>query len=238
MTFKHFCTCVALPQGDFAEFLHAKAADRQKILIKLLGYEKYEDSSQRRSGRHRAAAAGGYFKNQLGQYADATEDAVADLAARADDLTALSESVRAMLPRLDEATRAHLSADGMVTTLTGEIDALTSVRRPDGIAELAATQLEAEEQLAACEAAFTAADAADRAARRALSEAPERASEHVRRAWAELAAAEAELPDLVETARSTTEKNQQVCTDLDKVNRALPTLRLEVDKACKREKRG
>ncbi|HST48712.1 AAA family ATPase [Jatrophihabitans sp.] len=237
LTFKHFCTCVALPQGDFAEFLHVKAGERQRILTKLLGYEKYEQIA-RSAGAEATALQqrAETLEAQLGQYADATEEAVADLAGRADDLTELSESVRAMLPRLDEATRAHLAADGKVTTLTGEIDALTSVRRPAGIAELAATQLEAEEQLAVCEAAFTAADAADRAARRALSEAPERAKlEHVRRAWAELAAAEAELPSLVETARSTAEKNEQVCTDLDKVNQALPGLRLEVDKACKRE---
>ena len=42
LTFEHFCTCVVLPQGDFAEFLHARAGDRQKILVKLLGLEVYD----------------------------------------------------------------------------------------------------------------------------------------------------------------------------------------------------
>src|SRR5512142_2075690 len=32
LSFEHFITCVVLPQGDFAQFLHATAGERQKIL--------------------------------------------------------------------------------------------------------------------------------------------------------------------------------------------------------------
>ena len=41
LSFEHFITCVVLPQGDFAQFLHATAGDRQKILVRLLGLEVY-----------------------------------------------------------------------------------------------------------------------------------------------------------------------------------------------------
>src|SRR3954452_9459538 len=41
LDFSQFTKCVALPQGEFAEFLHAKPADRDKILTRLLGLEVY-----------------------------------------------------------------------------------------------------------------------------------------------------------------------------------------------------
>ena len=37
LPFEHFTSCVVLPQGEFAEFLHAKPGDRQAILTRLLG---------------------------------------------------------------------------------------------------------------------------------------------------------------------------------------------------------
>src|ERR1700742_191157 len=42
LPFEQCCTCVVLPQGDFAQFLHAKPADRQKTLTRILGLGVYE----------------------------------------------------------------------------------------------------------------------------------------------------------------------------------------------------
>ena len=39
LDFRQFTTCAVLPQGDFARFLHAPPADRQKLLTQLLGFE-------------------------------------------------------------------------------------------------------------------------------------------------------------------------------------------------------
>jgi exonuclease SbcC len=55
LTFEQFCTCVVLPQGDFAEFLHASRSDRQKILLKLLGAKHYDAIA--RAANVRAAEA-------------------------------------------------------------------------------------------------------------------------------------------------------------------------------------
>ena len=61
LSYEDFCQCVVLPQGQFANFLHAKASDRQEILLRLLGAEHYrkmmdagEPARQRRcaAGRH------------------------------------------------------------------------------------------------------------------------------------------------------------------------------------------
>jgi exonuclease SbcC len=41
LPYEQFTKCVVLPQGDFAAFLHAKPAERQKILVNLLGLDVY-----------------------------------------------------------------------------------------------------------------------------------------------------------------------------------------------------
>ena len=41
LPYEQFTKCVVLPQGEFAAFLHAKPADRQRILVNLLGLDVY-----------------------------------------------------------------------------------------------------------------------------------------------------------------------------------------------------
>jgi exonuclease SbcC len=202
LTFKHFCTCVALPQGDFAEFLHAKAADRQKILIKLLGLEVYERIG-RRAGvtaeqqKQRAAV----LTEQLGSYADATEEAVAELAARMTALAELDTRVNAALPGLHDAARAHDEARQRVATLTQELSVLDAVERPDGVEDLESRRRTAAEAATKARAGLEAAETADEAARAALAAAPTRSElERIRADRTELAATEQALPDLEEAA--------------------------------------
>ncbi|MDQ7808007.1 SMC family ATPase [Amycolatopsis sp. A133] len=204
LTFKHFCTCVALPQGDFAEFLHAKAADRQKILIKLLGLEVYERIG-RRAGvtaeqqKQRAAV----LTEQLGSYADATGEAVAELAARMTALAELDARVNAALPGLTDATRAHDEARQRVATLTSELEVLDAVARPDGVEDLETRRRAAADAAAAARAALETAETADEAARAALAAAPARSElERIRADRTELEETEKALPRLEEAAKA------------------------------------
>ncbi|HET6710693.1 SMC family ATPase, partial [Amycolatopsis sp.] len=204
LTFKHFCTCVALPQGDFAEFLHAKAADRQKILIKLLGLEVYERIG-RRAGvtaeqqKQRAAV----LTEQLGSYADATEEAVAELAARTTALEELDSRVNAALPGLTDATRAHDEARQRVAVLTSELKVLDGVTRPDGVEDLETRRRAAADAATAARTALEAAETADETARAALAAAPDRGElERIRAARTELADIEQALPRLDEAAKA------------------------------------
>jgi exonuclease SbcC len=83
LPFDQFCMCVVLPQGDFAEFMHAKPAARQQMLTRLLGLGVYESIAK--AANHEAAAAGERVEvlaGQLAGYADATEEAVAQADAR------------------------------------------------------------------------------------------------------------------------------------------------------------
>ncbi|MGK3204789.1 AAA family ATPase [Amycolatopsis sp. MEPSY49] len=207
LTFKHFCTCVALPQGDFAEFLHAKAADRQKILIKLLGLEVYERIG-RRAGvtaeqqKQRAAV----LTEQLGSYADATEEAVEELAARMTALADLDARVTAALPGLTDATRAHDEARQSVATLTKELSVLDALERPEGVEDLEARRQAAADAATTARTGLETAETADEAARAALAAAPARGElERIRAARTELAEAENALPGLEEAAKAASE---------------------------------
>ena len=56
LSYEDFCQCVVLPQGQFADFLHAKASERQEILLRLLGAEHYRQMMVR--ANQRASDAG------------------------------------------------------------------------------------------------------------------------------------------------------------------------------------
>ena len=87
LSYDHFTTCVALPQGEFAEFLHAKASDRQDILSSLLGYQLYEELQSRANSRAREKrATATALETTLAGYDDATEQQVNDLDSRASQL--------------------------------------------------------------------------------------------------------------------------------------------------------
>ncbi|MFD0822611.1 AAA family ATPase, partial [Micromonospora zhanjiangensis] len=57
LPYEQFTTCVVLPQGQFADFLHAKPATRQQILVNLLGLGVYESIQKRAADRANRAEA-------------------------------------------------------------------------------------------------------------------------------------------------------------------------------------
>ena len=76
LSYDDFCQCVVLPQGQFAAFLHATAGDRQKILLRLLGAEHYQQMMTRANQRASAAAQrADALAETLATFADATPDA-------------------------------------------------------------------------------------------------------------------------------------------------------------------
>src|ERR1700678_659435 len=51
LSYEDFCQCVVLPQGQFANFLHATPKIRQEILLRLLGAEHYRQMMTRANQR-------------------------------------------------------------------------------------------------------------------------------------------------------------------------------------------
>lgn len=196
LPFDQFCMCVVLPQGDFAEFMHAKPAARQQMLTRLLGLGVY-DSIAKEANREAAAAAEriDVLTGQLTSYADATEEAVTEAEARVAALSELSERITQQLPELVAASNAVATADGVVARLRDERARLAALAVPEGLPELDARQRSATEEAESARHGCAQAEAADTEAREQRAAAPDRGPlERARQNHAELATALADRP--------------------------------------------
>jgi exonuclease SbcC len=144
--YDHFTQCVLLPQGRFAEFLHAKPGDRQDLLIKLLAFAVYEQVGQRARERGRLAASRLTIAEQrLAELGEITQEMIeaaarrvadlADLTLRVDidvtDIVGLRSDLAHAVERVGEAGR-HLPQ-------------LAALRMPDEVPALAARLSAADE---------------------------------------------------------------------------------------------
>ncbi|HEU4422870.1 MAG TPA: SMC family ATPase [Pilimelia sp.] len=138
LPYEQFVTCVVLPQGEFAEFLHAKPATRQQILVNLLGLHVYERIREQATARAvRADAQLAAVDQLLGGLAGIDDAAVAAAQARAAATRALAAAVVAAVPRLDEAQRRAAAEAAALADLDGDIARLRAVRAPAGTAAVA-----------------------------------------------------------------------------------------------------
>src|SRR6185503_17601210 len=104
LPYEQFTSCVVLPQGQFADFLHAKPATRQQILINLLGLHVYEEVQTRAAGRAKTAEDKlTVVDQQLEGLADATDEAVEAAAAQLERMRALTTAVEQAVPGLRAA---------------------------------------------------------------------------------------------------------------------------------------
>ena len=94
LPYDQFVTCVVLPQGEFAEFLHAKPATRQQILVNLLNLSVYGSIRERAVARaSKAEAELTAAQRLLTDLADADEAALARAESRLSAVTTLAEAV-------------------------------------------------------------------------------------------------------------------------------------------------
>jgi len=233
LPYEHFCQCVVLPQGEFADFLRARPADRRTILLKLLGAGLYTEIGQRANGR--AGLAGQraeLLAEQLVGLADATEDAETHAVQRESALAALVETVRQDVPRLRSATRAMESAGYDLDRIVTERDLLAGLTVPDDVAELDDAHTAAQAALSVAAAAEAAARQADRDARDRLAAAPDRGPlDQALRDHAELARVGAALPDARATARQAAERLTATITQAGSASTALEQARSARDVA-------
>ena len=137
LDFEDFCTCVVLPQGDFATFLQASVGQRQDILLKLLGARHY-DAIGRLAGRRAndARARVDALTGELTGYAEATEEA--ETAARRREIelvTLLADVTEDVTAAIRLATERETAAAGAARA-TAELIRLDDVAAPDDIDEL------------------------------------------------------------------------------------------------------
>jgi exonuclease SbcC len=138
LPYEQFTSCVVLPQGQFADFLHAKPATRQQILVNLLGLHVYEEVQTRATTRASTAEAKlGVVDQQLEGLADATDEAVETAEKHLARMRALVADVERAVPGLRAAREAEASAAAARDALDAELKALADVRTPGGIDETA-----------------------------------------------------------------------------------------------------
>ena len=226
LPYEQFTSCVVLPQGEFARFLHAKPAQRQEILVNLLGLHVYQRIGERagmlqRDAETRAAAA----RSLLADVADANDAALADAERAVAEARELVERVEAELPALAEARAAGEAARAELVRVEQEIATLDAVHTPDGVATLSEEVAAARAAAAKAEEAVQAAEEQEEKLRAELAAAGDRAAlerlaaAHVERA--RLADRLSELATAVAAARK----------EHDRVAKALATARSKAEQA-------
>lgn len=137
LTFEHFNTCVVLPQGEFARFLHEKPADRQDLLVELLGLGVYDRMRELANQRARAAQTEGeLLDRQLADLADATPAARKDLAGRVKLLANLKAAIEEAQPELDRLAAEATAARDQAAALTAQAQLLTGLQVPQDVHEM------------------------------------------------------------------------------------------------------
>jgi exonuclease SbcC len=138
LPYEQFTSCVVLPQGQFADFLHAKPATRQQILVNLLGlgvYEEVQKLATERAGQAEAKLE--TVDKLLGGLADVDDETLADVQRQVDRMRELAGAVAVAVPELEQARATAREQAAALAALDAELTVLAGVRPPDGIAELA-----------------------------------------------------------------------------------------------------
>ncbi len=175
LNFEHFCTCVVLPQGEFAALLHAEPRKRQDMLLALLDLGLYERMGQ--AARARAAAAGARVESLDGMLAsldDASEEILKEAERRVGVLDKLVERIDEARPRLGELTATIAAARAEADEAAGRVKALTGLVVPADVKALAAKAKTGRDELAELVAAHEAATGFLETAETAMADAPDR----------------------------------------------------------------
>jgi len=187
LTYEHFTQSVLLPQGRFSEFLHAKASERQNLLVELLAFGVYETVGQK--ARERAKLAGELAqraKDTLAGLPDASQKAEAAAAERVAALADLADVVDERLGAVRELALAASEAAAAAAAVRAEATLLGRVLTPPEVPGLAERIGSADREAARRLADRDRADQAEIEAGRAREALPDKSRlERLRDAYGE-----------------------------------------------------
>lgn len=165
LAFEQFTTCVVLPQGEFARFLHDTPGGRQALLVRLLELGVYSRMREAAHGRRMAAEASrDSADRQLAALAGITREALAGAEARIRTLQALRAELEQAQPQLDRLAADEQAARTEQRSLDEQVKRLEHLTIPPGVTELTEQVRLAEKE---AEAAEDASLEAERLAREA-----------------------------------------------------------------------
>ncbi len=99
---RDFEKCIALPQGEFAQFVKSARSDRLKLVSRLFDLEAYGEALTKRAGArfHAAKEEADLLAARLEPYAEVTQ---ADIKRRKEEISALEGEERALTEALQRA---------------------------------------------------------------------------------------------------------------------------------------
>jgi exonuclease SbcC len=175
LSYDQFLKCVALPQGRFEQFLHARPADRGDLLVALLDAGIYKRVAQLATGRQKMAEGRlAEVDVQLNQLAGINDEVLANSKSRIELLDRLmgeAEAAALEVSRLDEEI-GKLSV--MVAEATAQMAGLEAVKLPKGFSDLATRLTSARDAVTANEKQLVAAESALRETEKVVSKLPQR----------------------------------------------------------------
>jgi len=175
LTYEHFTQSVLLPQGQFSEFLHAKPADRQDLLVELLAFGVYSTVGQR--ARERAKLAAERTRNAQHARQDlagATEEAEARAAARVVELAGVADTVADKLRSLVQLAGQAEQAAQHAREAREETALLAAVHTPSHVPDLARRIAAADQLETECKKQRDAAEQAEASAQQARDALPDK----------------------------------------------------------------
>jgi exonuclease SbcC len=226
LPYEQFTSCVILPQGEFARFLHAKPKDRQDILVNLLGLHVYQRIGERAGLVARDAETKATTTRALLAELSGGADALADASALLDAARALAEKVERELPALAEAASVGENARAELSRVDTQLTALGAVRMPAAAAHVG------EELIAARDAATAAEDAVTAAEEREEKARAERESAGDRTALTRLADAHEERAKLSDRVAGFEKARKATAKEHDRGAKALQTALAAAAKAA------
>jgi len=187
LTYEHFTQSVLLPQGRFSEFLQAKAADRQDLLVELLAFGVYNTVGQRARERAKLAAEWMHSAETMRrELADATEDAETSAAARVKSLADLASTVEDQQRSLSQSKEQAERAVQEARETHEQAGLLAAVQTPAEVPGLARRITEADQLIAKRKQQRDAAEETEAAAQQARDELPDKTRREIfRKAYAD-----------------------------------------------------
>jgi len=177
LDFDQFTRVVVLPQGRFAEFMHAKPSERNDLLISVLGLDVYERVRQLAVERRTAAQAQlDAHGAALAALPDASEDRVGTLRQRVEQLQDVADLCDQVGPQLDDLREQVVAARNEVKAAQEQAALLDGLAVPNGLADLAARIEQATQAQKEAATALQSATQTWEAAQAARSELGERAT--------------------------------------------------------------
>ena len=157
LNFDQFTRAVVLPQGEFARFLHDKPAQRQDLLVQLLGLDVYERMMQRARVLAAETSAGlARDRERIELLGNVTPELRSSLVAHAVACASARALWRSKKPELDALAGDAAEAEAGAAQAVAHAERLRSVAVPRDLAALAAALVSSERALAKAE---TEADA-------------------------------------------------------------------------------